>query len=229
MTTTPSTADAGSGLLSVLGAARARLVEHLGAHPGSTAGELAEVCGTSPTAVRKHLDRLRTDGLVASGSAEPDGPGRPATHWSLTAAGHRLLPDGHAALANEAMAFLADAHGRSGMRDFLQWRMRRQADDLAEVVADGDLGQRLEALAEALSSAGFAARVEAGDDGAYTLVQTHCTVQGVAAENPSLCAYEAATFRRVLGDVRVSRRDTIAAGDSACVCHVTAADPAASG
>lgn len=217
-------ADAGrTAPLRALGEARARVVEHLAAHPRATAGSLADALGTSATAVRKHLDRLRDDGLVADEAPAPDGPGRPAVRWSLTDEGHQLLPDGHAELANEVLSFLSDTHGRDGMRAFLRWRMDRQADALARDVAGGALEERLEHLADALSAAGFAARVEPTDDGGFALVQTHCTVQGVAAEHPALCAYEAATFRRVLGDVQVSRRSTIAGGDHACVCQVAAA------
>jgi predicted ArsR family transcriptional regulator len=59
---------------------------------------------------------------------------------------------------------------------------------------------------------------------ALRLVQRHCAIEDVAREHPEICAHEAAAFARVLGgDVRLSRRQTIAGGATACVCTVTPA------
>ena len=75
-----------------------------------------------------------------------------------------------------------------------------------------------------LSDDGFAARVTAGADGrTLTLLQSHCAIEGIAREHPEICAHEAALFTRVLG-TKVSRRDTIAKGAAACVCHIDLPD-----
>jgi predicted ArsR family transcriptional regulator len=72
-----------------------------------------------------------------------------------------------------------------------------------------------------LSEAGFEASVTPDGDG-FTLVQDHCAIYDVAREHPEVCAYEAATFSQVLGgDVRLSRRETLAGGSPACVCCVS--------
>ena len=46
-------------------------------------------------------------------------------------------------------------------------------------------------------------------------------IKEAAAAHPQLCAFEAALFREVLG-AHVTRRQTIASGAQACVCHVRA-------
>jgi predicted ArsR family transcriptional regulator len=52
------------------------------------------------------------------------------------------------------------------------------------------------------------------------LRQDHCAIKAVAEEHPELCAYEASTFRKLLG-AKLSRRQTIAGGADACICHIT--------
>jgi predicted ArsR family transcriptional regulator len=116
--------------------------------------------------------------------------------------------------------FLADEHGRDGLQSFLRWRMQRQIEGLRGAVTAEDLHGRLEQLAGALSDAGYEASVRPDGEG-FTLQQHHCAIEDVAREHPELCAYEAASFSKVLGrDVTVSRRETLASGSRACVCCV---------
>jgi hypothetical protein len=57
-------------------------------------------------------------------------------------------------------------------------------------------------------------------------VQDHCAIEDVAREHPEVCAYEAATFSKVLGrDVQLSRRETSPPAP-ACVCCVRPCAPA---
>jgi predicted ArsR family transcriptional regulator len=164
--------------------------------------------------------------------ATPPPPGRrggrppPAALYKLTEDARRLFPQGYDALASELLEFLSDEHGREGVRRYLRWRLERQVDDLREAVSAEDLHQRLEQLAAALSEDGFDASVDADGQG-FTLTQQHCAIFDVARHHPEVCAYEAATFSKVLGrDVTLSRRETLADGAPACVCCVAPRDAA---
>lgn len=211
-------------LVSLLGQTRASVAEHLQRAGSATAGELAALLGISDVAVRKHLAVLADDDLVV-GTQIADGPGRPATHWSLTPRGRRLWPDRAADVADELLEFLEAEHGRSGLQAFLRWRLERQAAALAGSVDAVDARERVRQLADALDNAGFAATTtEAGDR--IELTQQSCALGDLPKEHPELCAYEAAAFTRVLGrDVQVSRQTTIAGGADACVCCVTIKTP----
>jgi predicted ArsR family transcriptional regulator len=164
-------------------------------------------------------------------SASSARPGRPSSSTSaacyvLTDRAARLFPASYDRFAREALEYLTATEGRSGLLRFLRWRLDREADALTAEVGDGPLPDRLARLAAALSAAGFAAEVAAGDGErpALRLVQRHCAIEDVAREHPEICAHEAAAFARVLGgDVRLSRRQTIAGGATACVCTVTPA------
>jgi predicted ArsR family transcriptional regulator len=215
-TTTPT---AGRSLVSLLGETRATIVEDLRRVEDRSVAELAELLGISEVATRRHLGVLEDEGLVVARTVN-QGRGRPAARYHLTEDARRLFPQGHDRLASEMLDFLADQHGRDGLRRFLRWRMQRQIEGLRGAVTAEDLHARLEQLAGALSEAGYEASVDA-EGGCFTLKQHHCAIEDVAREHPELCAYEAASFSKVLGrDVTVSRRETLAEGSRACVCCV---------
>lgn len=215
---TPTDAPARS-LVSLLGAQRATIVEQLHRDGDASVAEVARELGISEVATRRHLGVLVDEGLVA-GSTVPRGRGRPPIRYRLTAAAHQLFPQGYDRFATEVLDFLADAHGRDGLRAFLRWRLEREVSGLRDAVDADDLHDRLEQLAHALSDAGFAASVTPQGDG-FSLTQEHCAIYDVAKDHPEICAYEAATFSKVLGrDVTLSRRQTLAGGSSACVCSV---------
>ncbi|MGH3666468.1 MAG: helix-turn-helix transcriptional regulator, partial [Egibacteraceae bacterium] len=171
------------------------------------------------------LQVLERDGLVSTRTVRRAGPGRPSAHYELTGRARRLFPDNSADLANELMGFLEGEHGRSELLRFLRWRAERHEARYAERIGDaGTVAERAERLALLLSDDGFDSRVETVTvpDGAteLQLTQGHCALESVATEHPELCAFEASLFRRLLG-ARLSRRETIAGGAGACVCHIS--------
>lgn len=218
---------AAPSLVALLGEQRAELVQELRRREQASVADLAAHLGISEVATRRHLGVLVDDGLVTTRTVAR-GRGRPAAHYLLTEAASSLFPQRYDALAAEMLAFLTDAHGRDGLRAFLRWRMQREVDSLRDAVTAEDLHDRVAQLAAALTDAGFDASV-ASDGGGFTLRQQHCTIEGIAREHPEVCAYEAASFSTVLGrDVVLSRRETLADGGHACVCHIrprTAARP----
>ncbi len=206
-------------LVSLLGVQRASIVEYLRRAGDAGVAELAAHLEVSEVATRRHLAVLEGESLVVARTV-PQGRGRPPARYTLTETANRLFPQGYDRLAADMMDFLSDEYGRGGVRSFLRWRLEREVDHLREAVTAEQLHDRLEQLAGALSDAGFAASVSPEGDG-FTLTQDHCAIYDVAKDHPEVCAYEAATFSKVLGrDVTLSRRETLAGGSSACVCSV---------
>ncbi|TVP67812.1 MAG: ArsR family transcriptional regulator [Nitriliruptor sp.] len=218
-TTEPRGTASARSLVSLLGEQRASIVEHLRRHDEATVAELAELLQISEVAVRRHLAVLAGEDLITS-EAVGGARGRPAARYRLTRAAGRLFPHRYDHFATEVLDFLDAHHGRDGLLAFLRWRVDREVDGLRDAVTAEDLHTRLQQLADALSDAGFEASVsEEGES--FTLVQDHCAIYDVAKDHPEVCAYEAATFSKVLGgDVQLSRRQTLAGGSAACVCTV---------
>jgi predicted ArsR family transcriptional regulator len=192
-----------------------------------TATVLAERLGLTPAAVRRHLDALATDGLVAvwEAPAARRGRGRPARRFVVTDRGHAVMSAGYDDLASSALRYLREALGDDAVRAFaeqrvgeLEQRYRPRVD-----AAGGDTGRRAEALASALTADGYAASVRPAAAGVPTLgaqlCQGHCPVQHVAQEFPELCEAETDAFSRLLG-VHVQRLATLAHGEHVCTTHV---------
>ncbi len=196
-------------------------------HGPATAASLSERLHLSPPAIRRHLDALLADGLVAAREQRPlgrqhRGRGRPAKVFALTEAGRESFPHAYDDLAATALRFLAETGGDRAVTEFAERRVAVLEDrHRAAVAGAGEAADRMEALAIALTGEGYAASAQALASGGQ-LCQHHCPVAHVAAEFPQLCEAETRAFERLLG-THVQRLATIARGDGVCTTHVPAA------
>ena len=197
----------------------ARLVLERG--PQSAAA-LAQQLGLSPAAIRRHLDALVNDGHLVE--CEPRhvvrrGRGRPARTYAITDDGRAAFPHAYDDLATTALRYLREHGGEAAVVAFAQHRAQSLAEALsADVDPAASDAERTEALAESLTSHGYAATTETAAAGVQ-LCQHHCPVAHVAAEFPELCEAETRAFERVLGTY-VQRLATIAHGDGVCTTHI---------
>ncbi|MBL8928823.1 MAG: helix-turn-helix domain-containing protein [Kineosporiaceae bacterium] len=196
-----------------------------------TVAEIADQLSLTAAGVRRHLDQLQADGLVTtweSGSQAPRGRGRPARTFVLTDAGHAALATGYGELAASALRHLAEVGGPDAVRRFAEERVAElELRHRVAVEAAGESpARRAEALAEALSTDGYAAttRPAPAPSGqaaplGVQLCQGHCPVQEVARQFPQLCEAETDAFSRLLG-VHVQRLATLAHGEHVCTTYV---------
>jgi predicted ArsR family transcriptional regulator len=211
----------------------ARLILELGP---STAGSLSDRLGLTPAAIRRHLDNLLAEGMIETRIARAQhgrGRGRPARLFAITDTGRSVFEHAYDGLATSALRFLAETGGPEAVAEFARRQLADTERRYAPVVAGAAAGQRVQALAEALSADGYAASATgapAGGDQApggasprgagEQLCQHHCPVAHVAAEFPELCEAETEAFGRLLG-TPVQRLATIARGDGVCTTHIT--------
>jgi predicted ArsR family transcriptional regulator len=211
---------------------RARIARLIMENGPVTAAGLSTRTGLTPAAVRRHLDNLLADGMIELRTARRPasrGRGRPAKFFAITDAGRSAFEHAYDDLATSALRFLAEFAGPAAVAQFA----RRQLADLERryrpVMAAAAAGEKVKALAEALSADGYAAsallapasRGHGPLAGGEQLCQHHCPVAHVAAEFPQLCEAETEAFARLLG-TPVQRLATIAHGDGICTTHVTA-------
>jgi predicted ArsR family transcriptional regulator len=192
------------------------------------AADLADRLGLSPAAIRRHLDALVAEGLLADREPRPNahrGRGRPARTYALTDAGRAAFPHAYDDLANTALRYLRATGGEQAVAAFAEHRATTLATKLsAGVDPQAPIAARADSLAEALSVSGYASTTQTvGDDGegvhGVQICQHHCPVAHVAAEFPELCEAETRAFAEVLGTY-VQRLATIAHGDGVCTTHV---------
>ncbi|WP_311445706.1 helix-turn-helix transcriptional regulator [Frankia nepalensis] len=206
------------------GRTRDRVVRILLEGGPATAAELARRLELSPAAVRRHLDAMVSDGIIAPTSVHTRGPrgrGRPARHYRLTDAGHEEAgPTAYSDLAVGALHFLDEVAGSDAVTRFAESRGRELEIRLAGAVNGVSADQRPAALAAAMTAAGYTASVSEVPSGTQ-ICQHHCPVQHVAERFPALCEAETAALSRLL-HTHVVRLATIAHGDGVCTTHVPA-------
>lgn len=225
---------------------RDRVRHAVGERGPVSARELSADLGLTPAAVRRHLDALAEEHLIAEHQAPPGpqgrGRGRPARKYVLTDRGQERLSTTYDGVATAALHFLADHAGPDAVDAFatshaadLEARIKAAVDDAGE-----DLADRTAALAQALSREGFAASARPVAEGTglagIQLCQGHCPVQQVASEFRQFCDAETDAISRLLG-VHVQRLATLAGGEHVCttfvptgaVARAAAQTPAASG
>lgn len=191
----------------------------------ATASELGGKLGLSPAAIRRHLDALLADGMIAERDRIKRGPrgrGRPAKFFVLTDAardgyGKHTYDD----LASSALRWIA-RQGESAVTAFAEAQVAALEErcEAAVTQAGDDPLARAEALAAALTAEGYAASASTIASGGQ-LCQHHCPVAHVAAEFPQLCEAETAVISRLIG-THVQRLATIAHGDGVCTTHIPA-------
>lgn len=189
----------------------------------ATAGELGTKLGLSPAAIRRHLDALLADGMIAERDRVKRGPrgrGRPAKFFVLTDAardgyGKHTYDD----LASSALRWIAQ-QGESAVTAFAAAQVASLEERCGEALkqAGDDPLARAEALAAALTAEGYAASASTIASGGQ-LCQHHCPVAHVAAEFPQLCEAETEVISRLVG-THVQRLATIAHGDGVCTTHI---------
>jgi predicted ArsR family transcriptional regulator len=205
----------------------ARLILELGP---STASVIGNRLGLTPAAIRRHLDNLLAEGLIETRTARTyasRGRGRPARLFAITDAGRSAFEHAYDDLASSALRFLAETGGPAAVEEFARHQVAELERRYGPTVAAAPPGERVQALADALSADGYAASAGAAPAasgsaaaGGEQLCQHHCPVAHVAAEFPQLCEAETEAFSRLLG-VPVQRLATIAHGDGICTTHVT--------
>jgi predicted ArsR family transcriptional regulator len=202
--------------VTLLGAARSRVVQHLARGP-RTAVQVAAELGIQVSAARKHLERLREMGIVDV-QFKRGGPGRPKKYYALTEEGQELFPRRYDAILNSVLSGLVQGMGESSVAKILHG----VASDLAASGSPvrGMDRHTLRRLVGGLNDLGFDPRL-AEDDGSWTITSQNCPIlRSARAHRELVCEGIHAEILRVgTGGSDVRRQKWIVDGDPVCT-HV---------
>lgn len=191
----------------------------------TTASELAARLEMTPTAVRKHLDWLESERLVASFDQPPfgplqkvKGPGRPARVFAVTDLGRQRLNQLDEVLLDSAIDFIFKENGDAGIRKFAEQRVHAMIGSIRTRFETETLTELQ--LAEGLNGFGYVASVISGPTGRdVQLCQHNCPIAGIAKRYPVFCEIELQEFQQVL-QKRTTRLSTMSSGSSLCTTHI---------
>lgn len=205
---------------------RNRVARSILDHGPSTVADLAKRLGLTQAAVRRHLDALVNDDVVAARDQRVYGArtrGRPAKVFALTDCGRDAFEQSYDKLAVDALSWIertagGGAAGEAAVAAFARARLEAQAEAYRKAVEAADPEGRTGALAKALTADGYAATARNAPVGEQ-LCQHHCPVAHAAERYPQLCEAETEIFSRILG-THVQRLATIAHGDGVCTTFI---------
>lgn len=192
--------------------------------------ELADSIRVSEGSIRRHMDLLVADGLVAA-RLERQARGRPATRYSLSEAGEeqsasahysRLLDRIYPALASLNEADVAGLDGPAVLeRLFSELGAARARDHAASVRAER-LDERVHQVTAALREEGILSEVT--DEGnAFRLRNVGCPYRSCAEDHHAPCDADRQTIELLIG-MPVQQLSTVAAGDASCEYLVVKAE-----
>ena len=230
-----------------------------GEDAGVTAGEVATEVGVHPNVARHHLDKLAAGGYIevaARPTTSARGErraGRPSKHYVAVGSREHDLPvrsdDLVLALLGSALAKLAPPDAEAMAEDVGATYGRALAAGLTGTsLASGQRSLRsaMQAVADALTAHGFAARTEqvaatpgrpgrgragsAGGTDRLRIVNDHCPFGAVAVDHPVICAVDRGLVRGMLSalypdgpDLDVATESSKAKGDTYCATSGVAA------
>lgn len=190
----------------------------------ATAVDLAARLKITPAGIRRHLDTLVEQGVLAArepfqSSLDSRGRGRPSKVFVMTDIGREKFEHTYDDLAVSALRFMSSKGSNALVKEFAKNRAEEITKRAAQILANKkNLSEKSAALATFLSDEGYAANNHSQGIG-EELCQNHCPIAHVAAQFPELCEAETEAFSELLG-THVQRLATIAHGDGVCTTFI---------
>ncbi|MBI2871804.1 MAG: ArsR family transcriptional regulator [Chloroflexi bacterium] len=193
--------------------------------PYSTVEDITSQLDLAPATVRRHLDILQRDRMVAY-VALKNKVGRPEHAFYLTETGQETLPKDYgrllALLLEELGKLSPGAASDFSGKDALELALRRVSErewaERARTMGGGQVEERLKALATLLSERGFRPVVEREGD-AIRFRLLNCPFRTAALVSDLVCSFDRHLLTSVLGQ-EVIKEDCIRSGDPGC-CYRT--------
>jgi predicted ArsR family transcriptional regulator len=216
---------------------RLRILQQLQGKINDTVGGLAVSMGLAPATIRRHLDILQRDRLVAFEEVRKK-TGRPEHSFFLTEDGHQVLPKSYDLLlrlvvdelARMSARDLAGMDGRSLLEALFTRLSAPVADPAQHGSASASLDERIALVLDILGAEDFLPEAEVVDHRVQIKLM-NCPFRTVAIANSAVCDYDSKIISGVLGH-DMSLTSCVHDGDPCCVyesvlSEQTAVDPRA--
>jgi predicted ArsR family transcriptional regulator len=197
-----------------------RILTLLKMNGGLTTSDLSDMLGISATAVRRHLNTLEAQNLVAYRS-EQRGMGRPSFIYELAAGATSVFPQSYAAFASEVLEELLEMDGNEKLDELFDRRQEKRRKQYVSRTEGQTLSDRVASLARLLDGEGRMTTWEQLGDGRFILREHNCPILDVARKFDHPCRCEISLLRETL-QARVKRVGHIPDGDIACVYEIEA-------
>ncbi|MCH8939498.1 MAG: ArsR family transcriptional regulator [Chloroflexi bacterium] len=185
----------------------------------ATVDQLSTELGLASATVRRHLDILQRDRLVAFQAVRRK-QGRPEHAFSLTEEGHELMPKRYHLLLQRVLQSLdnADAddsaNGASAARTLLAQIAHIMVEEYRSQFRERPEDEPTRLLGLVLEAEQFAPEIETREDG-IRITLGNCPYRSVATENSAICALDHHLISEILG-TPITNTSRINLADNLC-------------
>ncbi|RKD21723.1 transcriptional regulator [Ammoniphilus oxalaticus] len=195
---------------------RNEILNMLKLHGSLTVSGMASQLQITEMAVRRHLNTLERDDLIASKMVR-QAMGRPTNVYSLTEEADHLFPRHYSEFALDFLQDLEELEGQEKIKRLFDRREERMSEKYKKQVKGETLREKVSQLAELQNEKGYMVEVEEGPaGGSFILKEYNCPISQVAKEYNEACDCELSLFEKVL-EAHVERNECIAQGEDKCV------------
>lgn len=203
-----------SAVENLLKESRSAILDLLKINGAMSVEQLAQSLDVSKVCVRRHLNLLESDGIVAF-EQEKHERGRPRFMYRLTEKARCLFPHLYDEFAKEVLVHLQRQFGEDALLKVLSARADELIAQLKEQLAELSFDERVRELTKVVNAKGYLAETRKMKDGSYRLRQRNCPTENVAVAYPHVCEEEIRVYREALG-CEIIRECRIADGAQQC-------------
>ncbi|MBA4542113.1 transcriptional regulator [Thermoactinomyces daqus] len=185
-----------------------------------TVGEIAERLGVTEMAVRRHINTLERDGLIATKLLR-QAMGRPTNQYYLTEKSEDCFPKSYSNFTLDLLQDLEENHGLEMIEQVFRSREKRLTEEYQADFSGKSLDEKVELLAKIQDSKGYMVEVNKQEDGSYRLVEYNCPIAQVANRYNHACKCEINWFKKLL-NADVERMECKAKGGQNCIYTIRA-------
>lgn len=181
-----------------------------------TALDLSDMLGINESAVRRHLNKLKSSGLVEAYFEKAE-KGRPKKYFSITDEGKELFPRQIELLLELVIKNLReefDEEVTDKLADKLVYDLQQM---LPTVYKEEDFDQKIEKIVEGFDELGFYSSFY-DTDGQYKVKYRNCAFGNLSSEEAGwLCDIHRRVIEEMLEDPEIEQERSMLEGDKSCV------------
>jgi predicted ArsR family transcriptional regulator len=196
---------------------RGRILESLKRRGNRTAAELAQEHALTVNAVRQHLAKLESEGLISEGRARRSRT-KPSMVYSVTHAGERVFPQRYDVLLNAVLHEIQAEDGEDRVNELFRKIGERSIRKYASRFEGKDTAARVGEMTKILRQQGALADCEA-EDGGFVIREHTCPFKETAGAHPQVCTVVHTLLNEFLPG-KPEQPTSIARGDDACEFHI---------
>ena len=181
-----------------------------------TALDLAEILEINESAVRRHLNRLESDGLIHSYFEKAD-RGRPKKNFELTEQGEKLFPRETELLLELIIKNIHEVLDKEISRELKEKLVQDLIDRFPEVYEKDDTETKIKKVVKGFDELGFYSSYHE-ENGTYKISYRNCAFGNLPEKEAYwLCKIHKKVIRKILDDFDLQQEKSMLEGDNSCV------------